>query len=582
MKKLNLIFLFSFLNLMAFLPQMATAQTAQAVDLDGIDDWISVPQPYNDPRDAYTIQVRVKLTGSIYNQGIILGTYNGSDQSWSHQIRTDENGHFAHYMYDQDDANHNGTGRQVHGTTTPVAGQWYDITITAKDGGFIRLYVNGVEEGTPQPVNVVWRGLVGYLAGYKGGNNANAPNSEVSFLKGQFDEIRIWTKELTPAQINQYSTCTLLGNYAGLGRCYSFNQYIAGGDNRNNYFVYDQSANNSPASFFGAALMGPTSNFIAPGGTLAGICSLASIGVTGRPGFSTITNGSTTPDTYYGTDFETVYQNYPLTKNFVITNTGTADLNISGAIIAGANASDFVITTQPATTLVGGQTTTLSIRFTPGAVGARRATVTVNSDATGANAFTYAIGGSGGGILPLTLTRFSAAIKQQAVVLNWETANEQSTSRFEIERSTNGRNYTAIATVNAKGNSNTTQTYTAQDNEPAKGISYYRLKMIDTDGKFTYSSVVKIDLSSANATAVSIAPNPVHDAAQVTITSKASGKATLKLISLTGQPVQQYPVTITNGQAQVKLERKGLAAGTYFYTLTNEQGILTNGKILFQ
>lgn len=581
MKKLNFLFLFPFLTLFVIFPHFASAQTtAQAIDLDGVDDWINVPTASNDTREAYTIQTRVKLTGSIANQGIILGTYNGSTTNWSHQIRTDASGHFMHYMYDQGDATHTYATRYIYGTTVAVPGQWYDITITAKDGGFMRLYVNGVEEGTAQPVGVSWKGVSGYLAGLSGGN-ANSPGSEVTYLKGQFDEIRIWTTQLTPAQINQYSTCSVLGNYGGLGHCYSFNEKIAGGDNRANGYVYDQSTNNSPAYFYGE-LNGATSNFVAPGGTLVDICSLASISITGRPGYGNITNGSTTPDTYYGTDYETVYQNYPLTRNFVMTNSGTADLAISSVTITGANASDFTITTQPATTLVGGQTTTLGIKFTPGATGARRATVTINSNATGANAFTFVIGGNGGGILPLTLTRFSAAIKQQAVALNWETVNEQSTSRFEVERSADGRMYTTLATVNAAGTSRNTQTYTAQDNTPEKGISYYRLKMIDLDGKFTYSSVVKVDLSSAIATAVSIAPNPVQDNAQVTITSKASGKATLKLLNLTGQPVQQYPVIITNGQAQLKMERKGLAAGTYFYTLTNEQGIMANGKVLFQ
>lgn len=90
--------------------------------------------------------------------------------------------------------------------------------------------------------------------------------------------------------------------------------------------------------------------------------------------------------------------------------------------------------------------------------------------------------------LPLSLTIFTASRNGDQVLLQWETAQEENTRDFSVERSTNGNTYTAIGTVDAAGNSSTPRDYSYTDLQPA-ATNYYRLKASDVNGQFTYSTI---------------------------------------------------------------------------------------------
>ncbi|PKR80526.1 hypothetical protein CW751_09125 [Brumimicrobium salinarum] len=92
--------------------------------------------------------------------------------------------------------------------------------------------------------------------------------------------------------------------------------------------------------------------------------------------------------------------------------------------------------------------------------------------------------------LPIELISFSAdesAFKNQ-VDLNWSTASEKNNDFFTLEKSTNGKDWELLKTLNGAGNSTHTLKYRWTDQSPYSGISYYRLKQTDFDGKFSYSS----------------------------------------------------------------------------------------------
>jgi hypothetical protein len=93
------------------------------------------------------------------------------------------------------------------------------------------------------------------------------------------------------------------------------------------------------------------------------------------------------------------------------------------------------------------------------------------------------------GPLPVTLTRFTAARSGNEAVLQWETATEEHTRDFIIERSDDGKNYTEIGSVSAAGNSQTTLDYSYTDPQPLQNSNFYRLKQVDLDGNFVYSTV---------------------------------------------------------------------------------------------
>ena len=100
--------------------------------------------------------------------------------------------------------------------------------------------------------------------------------------------------------------------------------------------------------------------------------------------------------------------------------------------------------------------------------------------------------------------------------------------------------------------------YEANDVQPLTGINYYRLKMVDKDGKFNYSIIIKVDLTKKYT--VSIVPNPAHD---YIIINGADNFKNIQLIDATGKLVRQLNKTTAN-----RYDIPGLNRGLYFVRLT--------------
>jgi len=102
-------------------------------------------------------------------------------------------------------------------------------------------------------------------------------------------------------------------------------------------------------------------------------------------------------------------------------------------------------------------------------------------------------GQSGEGPLPVELTSFSVSFNKDKVLLNWTTATEVNNYGFEIETSTNPAiTWEVIGFVNGHGNSNSPNDYSFVYSNPLSSDIYFRLKQIDKDGKFSYSSVIEL------------------------------------------------------------------------------------------
>lgn len=97
--------------------------------------------------------------------------------------------------------------------------------------------------------------------------------------------------------------------------------------------------------------------------------------------------------------------------------------------------------------------------------------------------------------LPVKLTNFTAKKINNTAQLGWQTASENNSDHFEIERSRPGGEFVKIGEVNAAGTSNQLLNYQFTDNNPAKGVNIYRLKQVDQDNKYEYSSArwIRID-----------------------------------------------------------------------------------------
>ncbi len=174
--------------------------------------------------------------------------------------------------------------------------------------------------------------------------------------------------------------------------------------------------------------------------------------------------------------------------------------------------------------------------------------------------------------LPVELTSFSAIVVDNQISLNWNTATEINNYGFEIERSFNNTaNYECLAFVAGNGNSNSSHNYTFIDNNTQSGKYYYRLKQIDTDGNFTYSKDVEIDVNStlSSFNLYQNYPNPFNPNTTIKYSIPAAGLVTLKVYDVLGTEL----VTLINenknpGTYQANFNASFLSSGIYFYKLT--------------
>jgi hypothetical protein len=143
-------------------------------------------------------------------------------------------------------------------------------------------------------------------------------------------------------------------------------------------------------------------------------------------------------------------------------------------------------------------------------------TVAGGSNLNGTGNFYVAGTCNGGGssfcsssILPITLIDFKAAIQaDQSVNLTWSTASELNFDFFEVEKSSDAKNFTRIGTVKGNGTTTVQHDYSFVDEKAMVGKAYYRLKSVDLDGTFEYSKVAFIDLHKKKS--FSVSPNPIE------------------------------------------------------------------------
>jgi len=110
-------------------------------------------------------------------------------------------------------------------------------------------------------------------------------------------------------------------------------------------------------------------------------------------------------------------------------------------------------------------------------------------------------------VLPIKLNSFSGRYADNVNQLSWTTSSEVNTNNFEVEKSLNGANFKSIGKVNAAGNTNIAQTYSFTDaNLNNAPVSYYRLKMNDNNGAYSYSNIIKVSRNLKGS--VSLYPNP--------------------------------------------------------------------------
>lgn len=178
------------------------------------------------------------------------------------------------------------------------------------------------------------------------------------------------------------------------------------------------------------------------------------------------------------------------------------------------------------------------------------------------------------GTLPLQLLSFDGNRNKDGVLLDWQTINEDRVSHFEIEKEMNG-DFVGIGTVQARGFTSSATGYNYLDRQAGTGLHRYRLKMIDTDGSFTYSRIIMVN-SKNDQFEVMVLGNPVEDELRLRISPKVAGPAEISVYDVTGRLIDQVSLRLEQGINDLSSYRiSGKPAGQYLLRIRTEDRIFT-------
>jgi hypothetical protein len=179
-------------------------------------------------------------------------------------------------------------------------------------------------------------------------------------------------------------------------------------------------------------------------------------------------------------------------------------------------------------------------------------------------------------ILPVTLVEFTGTKRSTSVELKWKTVQEINSKEFIVEHSSDGRNFTAIGTVAAAGNSNGTRTYSFIDHAPKTGKNFYRLRMVDKDGKATNTRIVTINFGTQ--VYVNIRPNPASSVVNVSV-ANASNQTIIQVFDQSGKLHKTYMSTVRGNQV-VPISVSGLSKGIYLMKVFTNNEVVSEKLIV--
>jgi hypothetical protein len=164
-------------------------------------------------------------------------------------------------------------------------------------------------------------------------------------------------------------------------------------------------------------------------------------------------------------------------------------------------------------------------------------------------------------VLPVTMLNFDARRAGKVNNLTWTTTQEINSQKFEVERSTDGTNFSSIGTVNAAGNTTTNTSYRFVDNKPVKGTNFYRLRSIDNDNAYKFSNIKSV--KNLGTPELAINPNPVAEIMKIALEAEYAEKASIVITDLSGRRVHTSAAQVVAGANQINIPVQQLSKGTY-------------------
>lgn len=181
-----------------------------------------------------------------------------------------------------------------------------------------------------------------------------------------------------------------------------------------------------------------------------------------------------------------------------------------------------------------------------------------------------------GTTLPVEFETFEAKAENNRVRLKWSTAAEKDNERFEINRSTDAKNWQLVASQKGKGNAVVKSTYSLTDQSPLNGISYYQLTQFDFDGTKKVLATQSVKMTLDPSVNVQVFPNPVAKEINVSLSNYVGKSAEAKLYGQDGKLIHKE--TLDNSTKTLKMNKLP-AAGVYVLKVVG-QGLAISKKVV--
>lgn len=196
------------------------------------------------------------------------------------------------------------------------------------------------------------------------------------------------------------------------------------------------------------------------------------------------------------------------------------------------------------------------------------------------NNYNIDFGFSNNNLLSVNKLALAASLANSNVKLQWNTTNEIDVNKYVVERSTDGKQFSAIGSAASKGNGNYVYLLNDDISALASAVFYYRIKVLDANANLHYSATVSV--TNKALTKITVTPNPFVSSIQVQAPSDKNEAATIRVINAGGQVMFRKNVQLYQGQNSFVIDALGnIAKGVYLFELHKDNSV-TREKIIKQ
>ncbi|MEQ8517599.1 MAG: LamG-like jellyroll fold domain-containing protein [Cytophagales bacterium] len=534
--------------------------SGNALNFDGTDDRVVLADDaLIDIQDEITIELWFKLNGE--------SSVNDYPRVISKGQTTTSNGAYSIYVGDPTVSTHIGfrfistTSTMFEAANSSLSdyddGDWHHVAgVYSNSADVAYLYIDGVEEDMVTITGDVKIRITSDDLSI--GGNSTRP------FNGNIDEVRVWNDARTQTEIRDFMCTKLAGNESNLVAYWNFDDAATGSDN-----VPDLTSNNLDGTMTNM-LAGDIETSAAPIGDASVYVYTVSTG-TADQNIASAAGDDITIDFTAGTANAFYLYRVDMSPN-VTTPPGTQNI-LSGYVYYGTKTlgnSGLTYTViynyDGHTGIVDENDLELAKRDDNADLTWSQESATLNTVAntltlTGQTGSEYILASVGADALPIELLSFTAHQKEEAVIIEWKTISEKNNAYFDVLRSTNGIDWIEVVSVESKRDAiSIIQGYTALDNSPEKGHSYYRLKQTDFDGTFSFSNIISLTFESSNS--IQIYPNP--SSGLTLINGNDFELEDFSVINSFGQSVDSYIKVEIQNSENATIDLSNLKAGLYF------------------